>query len=302
MRAHGSDTKLLVARARILSAQGNATGASKHLQEALRVDPDCAPAARLLKAVRKAEALKSAGNDAFKGGKWQAAVDAYTECLALDPTDDNPAFNSKLFCNRAAALLKLGRHELALADCSRCVDLDPKYVKGYIRRAQAGLAGGDKDSVEGALRDLHKAEDLAQSAGDRDTLGEVRSSIRDAKAALKKARRKDYYAILEVDKGADDDELKKAYRRCALKYHPDKTAGCDEPERKKAEALFKDATEAYDILKDAAKRRQYDAGATFDGSGDVEHDHAEHGFGRGGMGGGGDPFGGMVSAAKGEMM
>lgn len=54
-----------------------ATGATKHLQEALRVDPDCAPAARLLKALRKAETLKSAGNDHFKAGRYQQAWDAY---------------------------------------------------------------------------------------------------------------------------------------------------------------------------------------------------------------------------------
>jgi hypothetical protein len=54
-----------------------AGGATKHLQEALRVDPDCAPAGRLLKALRKAEALKTAGNDHFKAGRYQQAWDAY---------------------------------------------------------------------------------------------------------------------------------------------------------------------------------------------------------------------------------
>jgi hypothetical protein len=76
-------------------------------------------------------------------------------------------------------------------------------------------------------------------SSDRDTLHEVRSSIRDAKAALKKAKRKDYYKLLEVSKDADDDELKKAFRKAALKYHPDKNAGGDDAEKKKAEAMFK---------------------------------------------------------------
>lgn len=50
----------------ILSAMGNSSGATKHLTEALRVDPDCAAAARALKTLRKAEVLRTAGNDAFK--------------------------------------------------------------------------------------------------------------------------------------------------------------------------------------------------------------------------------------------
>ena len=96
-------------------------------------------------------------------------------------------------------------------------------------------------------------------------------------------------------KDADDDELKKAYRKVALRCHPDKTGHMEEAERKRAEATFKDATEAYEILTDATKRRQFDAGASFDGAGDVEHDHESPFSGGGGCGGGGmRGFGGMV--------
>lgn len=64
---------------------------------------------------------------------------------------------------------------------------------------------------------------------------------------------KDYYATLGVAKGADTDAIKKAYRKLALKYHPDKN-----PDDKKAEEKFKEITEAYAVLSDAEKRRQYD--------------------------------------------
>lgn len=78
---------------------------------------------------------------------------------------------------------------------------------------------------------------------------------------------KDYYKILAIAKGASDDEIKKAYRKLALKYHPDKnrTAG--------AEEKFKEIAEAYEVLSDAKKREVYDqcgeeglkGGATADG-------------------------------------
>jgi curved DNA-binding protein len=64
---------------------------------------------------------------------------------------------------------------------------------------------------------------------------------------------KDYYKILGVDKKASQDEIKKAYRKLAVKYHPDKNPG-----DKKAEEKFKEVNEANDVLSDAEKRKKYD--------------------------------------------
>ena len=67
------------------------------------------------------------------------------------------------------------------------------------------------------------------------------------------ADKRDYYEVLGVAKNASDAELKKAYRKLAKKYHPDVNPG-----DKEAEAKFKEATEAYGILSDPDKRKQYD--------------------------------------------
>ena len=64
---------------------------------------------------------------------------------------------------------------------------------------------------------------------------------------------KDYYKVLGVSKSASAEEIKKAYRKSALKYHPDRNKG-----DKAAEAKFKDVSEAYAVLSDAKKRKQYD--------------------------------------------
>jgi len=64
---------------------------------------------------------------------------------------------------------------------------------------------------------------------------------------------KDYYKILGVEKGANADEIKKAFRKLAVKYHPDKNPG-----DKKAEEKFKEVNEAYDVLGDSEKKKKYD--------------------------------------------
>ena len=94
--------------------------------------------------------------------------------------------------------------------------------------------------------------------------------------------KRDYYEILGVSREATEDDLKKAYRKLAMKYHPDRNQG-----DKDAEAKFKELNEAYDVLKDGEKRAAYDrfGHAAFDGGG---------GGGGPGAGGAGGPAGDKV--------
>lgn len=84
--------------------------------------------------------------------------------------------------------------------------------------------------------------------------------------------KRDYYEILGLEKSASQEEIKKAYRKVALKYHPDKN-----PDDKEAEEKFKEAAEAYEVLRDPQKRQRYDQ------------------FGHAGMNGGGGFGGGGMS-------
>ncbi|TDT70507.1 molecular chaperone DnaJ [Hypnocyclicus thermotrophus] len=81
--------------------------------------------------------------------------------------------------------------------------------------------------------------------------------------------KKDYYEVLGVSKTASDAEIKKAYRKLAMKYHPDKFTNANEKEKKEAEKNFKEINDAYQILSDKEKRAKYDqfGHAAFDGMG-----------------------------------
>jgi len=98
--------------------------------------------------------------------------------------------------------------------------------------------------------------------------------------------KRDYYEVLGVAKGADDATMKKAYRKLAMKFHPDRNPG-----DAKAEASFKEAKEAYEVLGDPQKRQVYD-----------QYGHAglEQGGGGGGFGGGGD-FGDVFGDVFGDI-
>ena len=89
--------------------------------------------------------------------------------------------------------------------------------------------------------------------------------------------KRDYYQVLGVAREASEEDLKKAYRKLAMQFHPDRNHG-----DASAEGKFKELNEAYDVLKDAEKRAAYDR---------FGHAAFENGGGSGG-GGGGHPFGG----------
>jgi len=101
----------------------------------------------------------------------------------------------------------------------------------------------------------------------------------------------DYYQVLGVAKNATEADLKKAYRRLAMKFHPDRN-----PDDKEAEEKFKEAKEAYEVLTDAQKR------AIYDQHGHAGIDAARQGGGGGGQGGfGGAEFGDIFGEVFGDI-
>ncbi|KAI8083259.1 uncharacterized protein B0P05DRAFT_536717 [Gilbertella persicaria] len=262
VRLDSQNPDALYLRARVFYGQGDNQKTVAHCQEALRCDPDFAKARALLKTARSIEKQKEVGNNAFKSGQLDEAYEAYTAALEIDSSNNH--MNARLYSNRAAVLQKQKKFEEALLDCDKAIQLDEEFYKAYSRRAGCYM---ETEQYEEAVRDYRKLTEV--DAGNR----EYHNLLRKAELELKKSQRKDYYKILGLTKSASESEIKKAYRKLALQYHPDKNAG-----DVKAEARFKEVGEAYAILSDSEKKARYDSGVDLEGG-------MSGGFPGGGMGG-----------------
>eukprot|EP00474_Spongospora_subterranea_P002612 CRZ03070.1 hypothetical protein [Spongospora subterranea] len=283
IREHSSNVTLLRLRGTAYYFMGRLDQACSHSQEALRFDPDNQECFKLFKTVKRLEKLKEAGNAAFKAGRMQEAFDLYSEVLQVDPK--NGRFNAVIFCNRAAVAIKKSMFQQAIQDCTACLDIEESNVKALCRRAMAYL---ETEDFEAAVRDLECA--ARHSQNDRG----VMEQLKHAKLELAKSKRVNPYKVLGVDTSADERDIKKAYRRLALQFHPDKNHGSSDADKAIAETKFKQVSEAYDVLSDPQKRRRYDSGADMDSCGggghhhDVDVNQMFQMFFQGGGGGGGD--------------
>ncbi|OAY48487.1 uncharacterized protein LOC110617158 isoform X2 [Manihot esculenta] len=233
--------------------------------------------------VRELLCHKAAGNEAFQGGKHSEAIEHYTAALSCN-VESRP-FAAICFCNRAAAYKALGQITDAIADCSLAIALDGNYLKAISRRSTLyetirdyGQAASDLQRLVSLL--TKQLEEKSNQFGSSERMGNLANDLRQARMRLstieEEARKEiplDMYLILGVEPSASASEIKKAYRKAALRHHPDKAGqslarsenGDDglwkeigEEIHNHADRLFKMIGEAYAVLSDPTKRSQYD--------------------------------------------
>ncbi|XP_035665845.1 dnaJ homolog subfamily C member 7-like [Branchiostoma floridae] len=181
-----------------------------------------------------------------RSGEYEKAYDLYTEALTIDP--ENRLTNAKLYNNRAAVCVKLGRLNDAIQDCTQAIELDSSYVKAISRRATCYM---ETECFEEAIRDFETLYKLNPTP-------ENEKLLREATQKQKMSMKTDFYKILGVERFATADEIKKAYRKLALKCHPDKHVGASEDEKIAMEKKFKAIGEAHKTLSDPVERAKYD--------------------------------------------
>ncbi|KAH9852955.1 DnaJ-domain-containing protein [Lenzites betulinus] len=271
LRLEPNSPDAITVRGLLLFLTSKTAQATQHVQSALRLDPGHEPAMRLRKRIKDVERLKEEGNNAFKIGKLQEAVDKYGDALerigSADREGGGGQIRAMLLSNRATTLVKMERWEDALADTEASLVLNSMSFKALRTRARIHL---HMEQYDAAIADFKSAIEQAGFEGNDADVRALRGEQRKAEVALKQSKTKDYYKILGVERSCTVTDIKKAYRRESLKHHPDK--GGDEEK-------FKLVSEAHSILSDPAKRQRYDMG---------EDDEDDRFGGMGGMGGGVD--------------
>ncbi len=223
------------------------------LQNGIKRSPDCIKLIKAFKLLKKRNLMKADADAKFKAKEYKEAIKIYDELIK--EVEQNPKFVANLYSNTASAFSKLDDKKTALKFYRKAVNKDPSYAKAFYRKGEIEKDLGDFESAEQSLK---QAQGLDPSLN---LLGKIREYEQ-----KNKSKNQDFYKILGVDKKATASEIKKAYRKLALKYHPDKNIETEE-KKKTAEKKFKAITEAYNILSDDKKRRQYDMGGFDFGSG-----------------------------------
>ncbi|KAG9004910.1 hypothetical protein FRB93_010089 [Tulasnella sp. JGI-2019a] len=211
------------------------------LQTALHLNPEHALAISTSRRAQDIEKIKEEGNLAFKWARYPEAVEKYTETLDIIGSDEEEGgggyIRAALLANRGNTFLKMERHSRALADIAQSLEIRPTSIKelrtlGRIRVAQGYYR--EATTIYSRARDL-----LISGAKNPADIQAIVDELNSARAALTTSQSKDYHGILGVPKTATDADIKKAFRRSSLYFHPDKGGN---PEH------FKLVSEAYNKL------------------------------------------------------
>ncbi len=265
--AFPAEEELGVALARLYAKRGKVDEAEEQLRAVARAaGGEGSRASRAVRGMRDALELKRRGNAAYAEREYERAAAAYTEAIELDVEG---CVRPTLLANRAQARLSGGRAAEAARDVDDALRLDAGNVKLLLRRAACHVALNQPsrafDDYAAVLTlepdnptareyvDAHEAEHGKGRARDGDAGGADDGGV---PAQL------DPYAMLGVPRDADAAAIKAAYRKLALRWHPDKWADGTEEERMTAEEEFRWINAANAVLTDPVKRRTYDLGGS----------------------------------------
>ncbi|CAI5714921.1 unnamed protein product [Peronospora effusa] len=236
--------------------------AQLHYRQGLHSDPEHKGIKALYRRLKKVLKYVNRAEDAMQRGAHGESVKEWQSALEVHP--EHSAMNKEFYLQLCTSELRLKHFAKARDACEKVVSFDNGNAQAFAKlsEAQIGL-----ELYEDAVRSAKRALELDDSSQG------FKEKVAQAEAALKQSKIKNYYKILGVSRRSDAKEIKKAYRKQALEWHPDKHTDKDETEREEVQKRFHDIAEAYEILSNEKTRAMYDRGEDVTGNPQQQQQH-----------------------------
>ncbi|CAF3383343.1 unnamed protein product [Rotaria socialis] len=252
---------------------GDADDSLTNIRECLKLDPDHKDCHSHYIKVKKLAKQLEIINDATSQSRWNDCIEKAREILKLS---SDPLSSVFVFRAHSSLCTCMSRGKFPATETIKiCTEvLDTYHVSDaeiLVSRAEAYVL---HENYEAALADYKRAHEIEDSS-------RINEGMQRVQKLIKQSKKRDYYKILGVRRSANKAEILKAYRKLAIKWHPDKYEGDD---KKKAEKMFIDIASAKEVLTDQEKRARFDAGDDpLDAEEQAQQRNPYHGF---------NPFGG----------
>lgn len=231
------------------------TAALEHYRQGLLSDPENKGLKILYRKVKKILKFTNNANSEMESASYEEASEDLESALDVDPSHN--ALNKDLWLKLCDCKNHMADYTAAEKACKNALKIDEGFAEAHSKYGDVLI---NKESYEDAVREHKRAVELD---GNNDKFKE---GLQRAEVALKQSKNKDYYKILGVARDATNSVIKRAYRKKALLYHPDKHADKEDDEKTEVNRKFQEVTEAYEILSDEESRAKYDRGEDVTGN------------------------------------
>ncbi|QDZ24463.1 DnaJ-like protein [Chloropicon primus] len=270
-----SHKESLMMRADAHYQEGMLDACKQTIAQIFRTFPEDKEAGDLYKLVKKVGKLKAKADKLAQENKLRQSLAEYKKLAELEDLNNREIETStiRILCT---SYHQVEKWSSAVEWCSKGLSMiGEDDVALLAARAESYLRLDQLDEAENEARRILNIQQNNQKA---------HSIIQQVQKMRKMASRKNYYKILEVPKEAEEADIKKAYKKLARKWHPDKNP----TNREEAEKMFQDVAEAYEVLTDPEKKQLYDLGE--DPNDPNARARSNFGFQHGGGFGGGQQF------------
>lgn len=274
------NTQAYLKISQLLYTIGDADDSLVNIRECLKLDADHKECHTHYTKVKKLAKQLETIRDSISQSKWNECIEKANQILKLSSDSSSNAFVYRAHSSICICMSK-GKYP-AKETIDKCTQVLDTYhgsdVELLVNRAEAYILN---EEYERALADYQRAHESEDSQ-------RIHEGINRVQKLIKQSKKRDYYKILGVRRTANKAEVLRAYRKLAIKWHPDKYEGED---KVKAEKMFIDIAAAKEVLTDQEKRAKFDAGEDpLDAEEQAQQHHPFHGFNPFGAGNGGQGF------------